>query len=80
MVLGRFNFRFRVEIGSTFSYVGSGLVSGHSILVNWIGSLLSGLLLCKCLSGRQRKCIRTLKNRGKGKSKLITIVSLLIFG
>jgi len=43
IVLGQFNFEFRIEISSTFSYVGSGLVSGHSVQVNWIGLLLPGL-------------------------------------
>ena len=34
-VLDRFNFKFRVEIGSTLPHVGSGLVSGHSIRVTF---------------------------------------------
>ena len=34
-VLGRFNFEFRVEISSTLSHVGSGLVSDHSVRVTF---------------------------------------------
>jgi len=44
LVLGGFNFGFRLEIGSTLSHVASGLVSGRSIQVNRIGLLLPGLL------------------------------------
>ena len=42
IILGWFNFGFRVEIGSTFFPVGSGLISGHSVRVIRIGSLLPG--------------------------------------
>jgi len=36
--LGQFNFGFRVEIGSTLSHVGSGLVSGCSVRVTFARS------------------------------------------
>ena len=44
-VSGRFNFEFRVEIGSTLLVISSGLVSGRSVRVNWIGSGLPSLIL-----------------------------------
>ena len=45
LVLSRFNFEFRVEIGSTLSHVGLGLVSGCSVRVVGFRSLLPGLIL-----------------------------------
>ena len=42
-VLGRFNFGFRVEIGSTLFHVGSGLISNCSVRIVQYGSLLPGL-------------------------------------
>ena len=42
-VLIRFNFEFRVEIGSTFLHVGSGSISDHSVRVIRTGILLPGL-------------------------------------
>ena len=38
LVLDRFNFEFRVEISSTFSHVGSSLVSGRSVQVAFVRS------------------------------------------
>jgi len=35
--------QFRIEIGSTLSHVGSGLISVCSVWVVWFGSLLPGL-------------------------------------
>ena len=42
-ILGRFDFGFQVEIGSTLSHVGSGPVLGRSVWVIQFGSLLLGL-------------------------------------
>jgi len=38
MVLGQLNFEFQIEIGLTFSVVGSGLVSSHSVRVTFARS------------------------------------------
>ena len=66
MVLDRFGFglvqfRISVKIGSTFSLVGSDMVSGHWVRVNWIGSLLPGLRvtinICIQHTSRGQTCI-----------------------
>jgi len=41
--LDRFNFKFKVEIGSTLFYIDSGLISGCSVRVTFVRSIGAAL-------------------------------------